>query len=62
MSVSYKKMFDIMEKRGLKKYWLRQNGINPKVVDALKCKCFNYFRFMSFIRLSTWRYYGIYTG
>ena len=33
MSVSYKKLFDIMEKRGLKKYWLRQN---PKVVDALK--------------------------
>ena len=25
-----------MEDRGLKKYWLRQNGINPKVVDALK--------------------------
>ena len=25
-----------MDKRGLKKYWLRQNGINPKVVDALK--------------------------
>ena len=23
-------------KRNLKKYWLRQNGINPKVVDALK--------------------------
>jgi len=33
---SYKKLFDIMERRGLKKYWLRQNGINPKVVDALK--------------------------
>ena len=26
----------VLEKRGLKKYWLRQNGINPKVVDALK--------------------------
>ena len=36
MSVSYKKLFDIMDKRGLTKYWLRQNGINPKVVDALK--------------------------
>ena len=36
MSVSYKKLFNIMEERGLKKYWLRQNGINPKVVDALK--------------------------
>lgn len=36
MSVSYKKLFNIMDERGLKKYWLRQNGINPKVVDALK--------------------------
>lgn len=36
MAVSYKKLFDIMEKRNLKKYWLRQNGINPKVVNALK--------------------------
>ncbi len=36
MSVSYKKLFDMLEERGLKKYWLRQNGINPKVVDALK--------------------------
>lgn len=36
MSVSYKKLFDIMETRKLKKYWLRQNGINPKVVDALQ--------------------------
>lgn len=36
MSVSYKKLFDILEERSLKKYWLRQNGINPKVVDALK--------------------------
>lgn len=36
MAVSYKKLFSIMEERGLKKYWLRQNGINPKVVDALK--------------------------
>lgn len=36
MAVSYKKLFDIMKKRGLKKYWLRQHGINPKVVDALK--------------------------
>lgn len=36
MSVSYKKLFDMLEERSLKKYWLRQNGINPKVVDALK--------------------------
>lgn len=33
--ISYQKLFRIMEERGLKKYWLRQNGINPKVVDAL---------------------------
>ena len=26
----------MMDRRGLKKYWLRQNGINPKVVNALK--------------------------
>lgn len=36
MSVSYKKLFDILEQRNLKRYWLRQNGINPKVVDALQ--------------------------
>ena len=36
MAVSYKKLFDILDERDLKKYWLRQNGINPKVVDALK--------------------------
>ena len=25
-----------MDDRNLKKFWLRQNGINPKVVNALK--------------------------
>lgn len=35
MAVSYDKLFSILENRGLKKYFLRQNGINPKVVDAL---------------------------
>lgn len=34
--IKYDKLFKIMETRGLKKYWLRQNGINPKVVNALK--------------------------
>lgn len=33
--IKYDKLFTIMETRGLKKYWLRQNGINPKVVQAL---------------------------
>ena len=34
--INYNKLFAMMDKRGLKKYWLRQNGINPKVVNALK--------------------------
>lgn len=33
--IKYDKLFAIMDERGLKKYWLRQNGINPKVVQAL---------------------------
>ena len=33
--INYSKLFAIMESRNLKKYWLRQNGINPKVVQAL---------------------------
>ncbi|MDY3618466.1 helix-turn-helix domain-containing protein [Agathobaculum sp.] len=35
MPISYKKLFQLMESRGLKKYDLRKQGINPKVVDAL---------------------------
>ena len=35
MPVSYQKLFNILEKRNLKKFYLRQNGINPKSVDAL---------------------------
>ncbi|MDY3971779.1 MAG: helix-turn-helix transcriptional regulator [Clostridia bacterium] len=35
MGVSYKKLFDILEERNLNKYYLRKNGLNPKVVDAL---------------------------
>ncbi|MBO5103602.1 MAG: helix-turn-helix transcriptional regulator [Ruminococcus sp.] len=35
MAVSYKKLFTMLDERGLKKYFLRQNGINPKVVDSL---------------------------
>lgn len=36
MPVSYKRLFDLLERRSLKKFWLRQNGINPKVVNSLK--------------------------
>mgnify|MGYP003527828876 CR=1 FL=1 len=35
VAVSYKKLFTMLDERGLKKYFLRQNGINPKVVDSL---------------------------
>lgn len=35
MSVSYAKLFAMLNERGLKKFYLRQNGINPKVVDSL---------------------------
>lgn len=35
MAVSYQKLFVMLDEKGLKKYYLRQNGINPKVVDAL---------------------------
>lgn len=33
--ISYRKLYALMEERGLNKNWLRKNGINPKVVDAL---------------------------
>lgn len=35
MPVSYNKLFELLKLKGLKKYYLRQNGINPKVVDAI---------------------------
>ena len=35
MAVSYQRLFYMLNEKGLKKYFLRQNGINPKVVDAL---------------------------
>ena len=35
MAVSYRRLFTMLDERGLKKYFLRQNGINPKVVDSL---------------------------
>ena len=35
MAISYEKLYKLMEERGLIKFWLHQNGINPKVADAL---------------------------
>lgn len=36
MPVSYKKLFQMMDEKGYKKFDLRKKGINPKVVNALK--------------------------
>lgn len=33
--VSYRKLFELMKARNLNKFWLRKNGINPKIVAAL---------------------------
>jgi len=35
MPVTYKKLFALMESRGIKKYDLRKNGIHAAVVDKL---------------------------
>ncbi len=35
MGISYEKLWKIINERNLNKYYLRKNGINPKVVDAL---------------------------
>lgn len=35
MGISYQKLFNILDERKLNKYYLRKNGLNPKVVDAL---------------------------
>lgn len=35
MSVSYKKLFEMLHNNNLKPVYLRKNGLNPKVVDAL---------------------------
>ncbi len=52
MAVSYEKLFNMLDEKGLKKYFLRQNGINPKVVDALtKNKNVNVSSIMALCRL-----------
>lgn len=35
MPVSYKKLFLLMEKRGIKKFDLRKMGLSPTIVDRL---------------------------
>lgn len=35
MTISYKKLFELMEEKGIKKYDLRKNGISPTVVNRL---------------------------
>ena len=32
---TYEKLFKILEEKHLNKKWLRDNGINPKIVDKL---------------------------
>lgn len=32
---TYEKLFILLEQKNLNKNWLRNNGINPKVVDKL---------------------------
>lgn len=39
MTVSYKKLFELMEIKGIKKYDLRKNGFSPTVVDRLVKNC-----------------------
>lgn len=33
--ITYEKIFDILNDKGLNKNWLRNNGINPRTVDKL---------------------------
>ena len=35
MGISYKKLFDLMEAKGIKKFDLRKHGFSPTVVDRL---------------------------
>lgn len=35
MPVSYKKLFALMEKKGIKKFDLRKMGLSPTIVDRL---------------------------
>lgn len=33
--IYYDKLFQMLENKGLNKFWLRNNGINPKTIQAL---------------------------
>ena len=35
MTVSYRKLFELMKEKGIKKYDLRKSGISPTVVNRL---------------------------
>ena len=35
MGISYKKLFQLMETKGIKKIDLRKNGLSPTIVDRL---------------------------
>jgi DNA-binding Xre family transcriptional regulator len=35
MPVSYKRLFELMQNKGVKKYDLRKQGISPTIVDRL---------------------------
>lgn len=35
MGVSYKKLFELMETKGIKKFDLRKSGLSPTIVDRL---------------------------
>lgn len=35
MGISYKKLFELMEAKGIKKFDLRKKGLSPTIVDRL---------------------------
>ncbi len=35
MGISYKKLFELMETKGIKKFDLRKSGLSPTIVDRL---------------------------
>lgn len=35
MGISYKKLFELMESKGIKKFDLRKSGLSPTIVDRL---------------------------
>ncbi len=35
MAITYRKLFELIEKKGLKKVFLRKCGMNPKTINSL---------------------------